>query len=125
MRCPSCNRENPADASFCGLCGTALVGEVACSGCGRNNSTAETFCHGCGRHLRESPPAAAVAHTELDGERRQLTVMFADLTGSTALSGRLDPEDLRDAVRRYQAACAEAIERFGGYVGKCLGDGVL
>ncbi len=125
MRCPSCGRENPEDASFCGLCGTALVGEVACSGCGRSNPATETFCHGCGRHLREPPLTAAAAPAPIDGERRQLTVMFSDLADYTALSGRLDPEDLRDAVRRYHAACAEAIERFGGYVGKWLGDGVL
>jgi class 3 adenylate cyclase/tetratricopeptide (TPR) repeat protein len=59
------------------------------------------------------------------GERRQLTVMFTDLADSTALSGRLDPEDFRDTVRNYHAACAEAIERFGGSVGKWLGDGAL
>jgi class 3 adenylate cyclase/predicted ATPase len=125
MRCPLCGRENPEDASFCGLCGAALVGEATCSDCGRSNPATETFCHGCGRRLRGPPPTAAAAPAPIDGERRQLTVMFADLADSTALSGRLDPEDLRDAVRRYHAACAKAIERFGGYVGKWLGDGVL
>jgi class 3 adenylate cyclase len=58
-------------------------------------------------------------------ERRQLTVMFCDLVGSTALSRQLDPEDLRDVMRRYQDAVAGAVTRYGGHVAKYLGDGVL
>jgi predicted ATPase/class 3 adenylate cyclase len=60
-----------------------------------------------------------------DAERRQLTVMFCDLVGSTALSGQLDPEDLRDVVRAYQRICAEVIQRFDGYIAQLLGDGLL
>lgn len=60
-----------------------------------------------------------------DAERRQLTVMFCDLVGSTALSERLDPEDLRDVVRAYQEICAEVITRFDGHLAKYLGDGLL
>ncbi|MEE8247047.1 MAG: adenylate/guanylate cyclase domain-containing protein, partial [Alphaproteobacteria bacterium] len=69
------------------------------------------------------PPARAAAPA--DAERRQLTVMFCDLEGSTALSQRLDPEDLRDLMRRYQDAVAGAVSRHAGYVAKYLGDGVL
>ena len=58
-------------------------------------------------------------------ERRQLTVMFCDLVGSTALSRQLDPEDLRDVMRRYQDAVADAVTRYGGHIAKYLGDGVL
>ncbi|MDM0116637.1 adenylate/guanylate cyclase domain-containing protein [Variovorax sp. J22R133] len=60
-----------------------------------------------------------------DGERRQLTVMFCDLVGSTALSQRLDPEDLREVVRAYQRTCVEVIERYEGNVAQYLGDGLL
>jgi class 3 adenylate cyclase/predicted ATPase len=60
-----------------------------------------------------------------DAERRQLTVLFCDLVGSTELSARLDPEDLRAIMGAYQAACAEVTGRFGGHVAKFLGDGVL
>jgi len=60
-----------------------------------------------------------------EAERRQLTVMFCDLVGSTALSRQLDPEDLRDVMRRYQDAVAGAVTRYGGHVAKYLGDGVL
>ena len=58
-------------------------------------------------------------------ERRQLTVMFVDLVGSTALSARLDPEDMREVLRGYQNAVAGEIARFEGYVAKFMGDGVL
>jgi class 3 adenylate cyclase/tetratricopeptide (TPR) repeat protein len=70
------------------------------------------------------PPSAREAKRS-EAERRQLTVMFVDLVGSTELAARLDPEDLRDVMRAYQAACAEVIGRFEGHVAKYLGDGVL
>src|SRR5262249_24443933 len=60
-----------------------------------------------------------------DGERRQLTVMFCDLVGSTALSTQLDPEELREVIRAYRETCASAIARFGGYLAKYIGDGLL
>jgi class 3 adenylate cyclase len=68
------------------------------------------------REAEEAPRAA---------ERRQLSVLFCDLVGSTALAARLDPEDLRAVMGAYQAACAEVIGRFAGHVAKYLGDGVL
>jgi class 3 adenylate cyclase len=58
-------------------------------------------------------------------ERRQVTVMFSDLVGSTALSTRMDPEDLRDVISAYQKCVAETVRRFGGFVAKYMGDGVL
>jgi class 3 adenylate cyclase len=67
----------------------------------------------------EPTPAAAFA------ERRQLTVMFCDLVGSTAMSARLDPEDVREVIRAYQDACSGAVARYDGFVAKFMGDGVL
>jgi class 3 adenylate cyclase len=61
----------------------------------------------------------------LEAERRQLTVMFCDLVGSTDLSGKLDPEDLREVVRAYQETAAEVIERYQGHIAQYLGDGLL
>jgi class 3 adenylate cyclase len=58
-------------------------------------------------------------------ERRQVTVMFSDLVGSTALAGRMDPEDLREVISAYQNCVAQTVGRFGGFVAKYLGDGVL
>ncbi len=68
---------------------------------------------------------AADAHTRVEAERRQLTVMFCDLVGSTALSQKLDPEDYREVITSFQKAVSEAVRRFDGYVAKYLGDGVL
>jgi len=70
-----------------------------------------------------------VSHFEPTGqasaERRQITVMFSDLVGSTALSARMDPEDLREVISAYQKCVAEAVPRFGGFVARYFGDGVL
>jgi class 3 adenylate cyclase len=76
----------------------------------------------------EAPPGAGGASHDADGhgaERRQLTVLFCDLAGSTALAARLDPEDLREVMATYHRAVAKVVERHGGYVAKLLGDGVL
>ena len=70
-------------------------------------------------------PAAAAPLSESPAERRQLTVMFVDLVGSTALSTQLDPEDLREMIRRFQNAVAGEISRFEGHIAQFLGDGVL
>jgi class 3 adenylate cyclase len=69
-------------------------------------------------------PAPSVS-PEDRAERRQVTVMFSDLVGSTALSARMDPEDLREVISAYQKCVAETVGRFGGYVAKYMGDGVL
>jgi class 3 adenylate cyclase len=68
---------------------------------------------------------APISYHPPDAERRQLTVMFCDLVGSTALSAQLAPEDLREAVRAYQTTCVDVIQRFGGYIAQYLGDGLL
>ena len=94
------------------------------------------------RAIAQLPPRADVAGTgslpsavspstppfppERDqAERRQLTVVFCDLVDSTALSRRLDPEDLQDVIRRFLDACSQAIGRFNGYIAKYMGDGML
>jgi predicted ATPase/class 3 adenylate cyclase len=70
-------------------------------------------------------PAAVDASPRDTAERRQITVLFSDLVGSTALSARMDPEDLREVISAYQKCVAEVVRRFGGFVAKYLGDGVL
>jgi class 3 adenylate cyclase len=71
-----------------------------------------------------STPSVSAA-IEISAERRQVTVMFSDLVGSTALSARMDPEDLREVISAYQQCVAETVRRFGGFVAKYMGDGVL
>src|SRR6516162_9223292 len=80
--------------------------------------------------IEKSAPAVAIAAPAaplpLDtAERRQVTVMFSDLVGSTALSARMDPEDLREVISAYQKCVAETVQRFDGFVAKYMGDGVL
>ena len=75
--------------------------------------------------LRCGPSPAAFTAKDTAAERRQVTVMFSDLVGSTALSARLDPEDLREVISAYQKCVAETVGRFGGFVAKYMGDGLL
>jgi class 3 adenylate cyclase/predicted ATPase len=80
---------------------------------------------GAGRAVAEGAPAAPAANPPAEAERRQLTVMFCDLVGSTPLSTRFDPEDLREIVGAYHRCVADTVARFGGFVAKYMGDGVL
>jgi TOMM system kinase/cyclase fusion protein len=139
MHCPSCGSENPEGTKFCGECGTSV--ENRCPQCGFENLPLTKFCRECGTSLKEPPagfgpreqsaaqafagaPRAAVPSVA-EGERRQLTVMFCDLVGSTALSAQLDPEELREVVRDYQETCTEVIQRYAGHIAQHLGDGLL
>ena len=110
--------ENAATRRFCAECGTPLP--VPCSTCDFDNEPAARFCGGCGKLLSE-----AAAPRSDGAERRQLTVMFCDLVGSTALATRLDPEDLREVLRVYHECIAKAITRFDGFVAWYMGDGVM
>ena len=120
LRCSACGRPAAPDAAFCSGCGTAL-GARPCSRCGRAAAPEDRFCASCGAALDGARPAAP----DLGGERRHLTVLFADVVDSTRLAGELDPEDMRDLFRVYQAACAAAIERHSGHLAQYLGDGVV
>jgi class 3 adenylate cyclase/tetratricopeptide (TPR) repeat protein len=78
------------------------------------------------RELPAAPPVPAPAIAAApDAQRRQLTVMFCDLVGSTALSTGMDPEDLRDVIASYQSRCSAAIRRYDGFVAKYMGDGII
>ena len=72
----------------------------------------------------DAPPATDITAKDA-AERRQVTIMFCDLVGSTALSARLDPEDMREIIGSYHRCCAEQITKAGGFVAKYMGDGVL
>ncbi len=88
---------------------------TACDGCGALNVKAARFCAGCGRRLRSDD----------DAERRDLSVLFCDLVGSTALAQRLDPEDLQDVLGDWQETATLVVERYDGYLAQYLGDGLL
>jgi class 3 adenylate cyclase len=78
-----------------------------------------------GAELTSLQPASTEPKPQDTAERRQVTVMFSDLVGSTALSSRMDPEDLREVISAYQKCVAQTVQRFGGFVAKYMGDGVL
>jgi hypothetical protein len=128
MECPSCGSGNPEGNRFCGGCGTPLPHR--CPACGHESPVGQKFCGGCGVALTgasrsERPSTTPASPIAPSAERRQLTVMFCDLVGSTALSARLDPEDLREIIGAYHRCCAGVIERASGFVARYMGDGVL
>jgi class 3 adenylate cyclase len=128
--CLSCGRQIPGESRFCPQCGAPQA--FNCPACGHANAAGSKFCVECGAKLFDTatsapaaspiPPAPRAASA---AERRQLTVMFCDLVGSTALSTQLDPEDLREVIAAYHKSVAATVGRFGGYVAKYMGDGVL
>jgi class 3 adenylate cyclase/tetratricopeptide (TPR) repeat protein len=120
MKCPRCEAQNREGARFCRECG-ALFG-VLCSSCGAEIQAGSKFCDSCGIPLAAAPTPAS---TPSQAERRQLTVLFCDLVGSTELAARLDPEVLRDVVRAYQQVCDAVIGPLHGNVAQYLGDGLL
>ena len=129
--CAGCGTQIPVDSRFCPHCGGPQA--MACSACGHDNAPGSRFCAQCGAATDKTAPAAtpppkpapAAARTGTLAERRQLTVMFCDLVGSTALSTRLDPEDLQEVIGAYHKHTADVVGRFGGFVAKYMGDGVL
>ncbi len=136
MQCPQCQHQNNETAKFCEECGMKLIS--ACPQCGYQVGPTAKFCAQCGAALsgkakgkgqkskgkkKNRFPAPRVQSPT--GERRQLTVMFCDLVGSTALSAQLDPEEYQAVVQRYQTMAATIIERYAGHVAQHLGDGIL
>jgi predicted ATPase/class 3 adenylate cyclase len=124
MHCPSCGSANADGMRVCGGCGAPLL--VRCAACGADNPFGKRFCGDCGAGLTLTKSAAesAVAPGSA-AERRQLTVMFCDLVGSTALAAHLDPEDLRDIIAAYRDGVAAIVRKYGGIVSCCIGDGLL
>ncbi len=90
-----------------------------CPNCHTTNRLKAKFCDECGTALSQQRTLRPEA------ERRQLTVLFCDVVGSTPLAEQLDPEELRDVIRTYQELCAEVIGYFEGYIAQYLGDGLL
>ncbi len=115
MQCFSCGTENSDKVKFCAECGTPMG--IPCPGCAFRNPRGAITCGGCGRSFDSARLTIA--------ERRQLTVFFADIAGSTTLAENLDPEDLHELYAQYQAICAEVIHRYEGHLAQYLGDGVL
>ena len=128
LNCPQCGTEFPVGSRLCGRCSTALG--RACPRCSATVPASFRFCSECGFALagaHEEPPAAAKADgkIEVQGERRQATVVFSDLSGYTALNERLDPEDVEAVMARLKAGAVAVVEEHGGIVNQFVGDEIL
>src|SRR6187397_354240 len=140
MNCPRCQHDNPAGVKFCGECGARL--ESACAACGAANPPGNKFCGQCGAALVSavastkfaSPEAYTPKHlaekiltskTALEGERKQVTVLFADLKGSMELLADRDPEEARRLLDPVLERMMEAVHRYEGTVNQVMGDGIM
>src|ERR1700704_357251 len=102
-----------------------LVGRMRCDRCGLESAAGMRFCGSCGAPLAEPWAPSADDDDRIDAQRRHIPVMFCDLVGSTPIAERLDPEDFREVLSEYYAACGRAIRRFAGYIAQFQGDGVV
>jgi len=141
MTCPGCQAALPDDAAFCGHCGRALQSERTCPRCGRPNAAEMHFCLGCGSPLaapgatRQPDPRTytpkhlaekiLTSRAALEGERKQVTVLFADVKGSMDLAEQLDPEAWHGIMDRFFHLLADGVHRFEGTVNQYTGDGIM
>jgi class 3 adenylate cyclase/tetratricopeptide (TPR) repeat protein len=142
MRCPRCHAENREGRRFCAACGVSLT--LACPACGFSNEPGEKFCGGCGAPLRSSPTVAQAqfgppesytpkhladkiltSKSALEGERKLVTVLFADLKGSMELLADRDPEEARKLLDPVLERMMEAVHRYEGTVNQVMGDGIM
>jgi class 3 adenylate cyclase len=141
MRCPQCGHDNPAQVRFCGECGTKIEG--LCPNCGTSNPPINKFCHQCGQALALAPTPAVrfaspqsytpphlaekilTSRTALEGERKQVTVLFTDVSGFTSISERLDPEEVHQFMNRAFELILGEVHRYEGTINQFLGDGVM
>jgi class 3 adenylate cyclase/tetratricopeptide (TPR) repeat protein len=141
MECPRCHHANADGARFCGECGASLLLDAPCASCGQANPAGQEFCNGCGQRLGESAGAAERApraytpphlaekiltsRAALEGERKQVTVLFADVKGSMDLAEKLDPEVWHAVMDRFFQLLADGVHRFEGTVNQYMGDGIM
>jgi class 3 adenylate cyclase/predicted ATPase len=134
MRCSNCKSENPAGKKFCGECGTALAN--ICPKCGADNPAGKRFCGECGAALganasARTSDASPIRVTEtpatgnLEGERKTVTALFADIKGSMDLMEDLDPEEARAIVDPALNLMIDAAHRYDGYIVQSTGDGIF
>ena len=142
-RCPQCRHENPDDAKFCLECGRRLA--LSCAACGTELPVGAKFCKECGQAVGAAPPPTAArveappesytpkhlaekiltSKAALEGERKQVTVLFADVKGSMELLGDRDPEEARKLFDPVLTLMMEAVHHYEGTVNQVMGDGIM
>ena len=120
MICSTCQFKNPGGHRFCGGCGTELSAEATTRGTSSAPSPAPADY--TPRHLADK---ILRSRSALEGERKRVTVLFADLQGSTQLADQIDPEDLHELLDRYFRILSEGVHRFEGTVNQYTGDGIM
>jgi class 3 adenylate cyclase/tetratricopeptide (TPR) repeat protein len=120
MDCQDCHHANPANARFCASCGAALVNQ--CTGCKTPFVEGQRFCSHCGLALNVPAPDNSAVD---EGERRQVTVVFSDLSGYTALNEKLDPEEVEVIMGRIKRRASEIVETQSGTVNQFVGDEIM
>src|SRR5947208_1262247 len=125
--CDQCGTENPSGARFCMGCGSPL--ERRCASCGATAPPEAKFCMSCGASLEPGAAPAAPPPRPKEAappeERRRVTVLFADLSGYTAVAEQMDPEALKSLVDLCLRRLGQEVERYGGTVDKYIGDNVM
>jgi len=122
MKCPKCQFENRETAKFCKECGASL--ECACSGCGTVYKIGSKFCDECGHPLAQESQIADI-EPAADGERKHVTVLFSDLSGYTAMSEKLDPEEVKDITEKIYSEVSKIVGKYDGFIEKYAGDAVM
>src|SRR5436190_511966 len=141
MKCPRCQYENPPGSNFCLGCGTRLG--ATCGACGNDLPAGSQFCNKCGTPVSgesgrqgrfASPESYTPKHlaeriltskSALEGERKQVTVLFVDVSGFTSMSEQLDPEDVHGLMTRAFELMLAEVHRYEGTVNQFLGDGIM
>ena len=124
MDCASCGHRNRDGARFCAACAAPLSPAVACPACGASQPEGARFCDRCGAVLAEPRASRGPPHVR-GGERKQVTVLFADVRGSMELAAQLDAEAWQQVMDRFFSILSAGVLRFEGTVDKFTGDGVM
>jgi class 3 adenylate cyclase/tetratricopeptide (TPR) repeat protein len=122
MNCPNCQSAIEETQKFCRVCGVKL--QMTCSGCGSTILPGDSFCGECGLEPEISKKAAR-KRKKIASERKYITVLFADISGYTALSERLDPEEVKDLVAYIIGEIAKVVVKYSGHIEKFAGDQVM
>jgi class 3 adenylate cyclase/tetratricopeptide (TPR) repeat protein len=126
--CRACGAANAVGSRFCGSCGASLAEAEPCPQCGSENPAGQAFCNSCGSSLEARQtdlPAPGPPQSEVDGERKQVTVLFADVMGSMDMAEQVDPDEWRQIMQRFFSLLSDGVRRFEGTVDKFTGDGIM